>query len=168
MVLLCVGGVLGSEMRIDFPLFMRAPVPAAASSTNLNTFTGAIGGIAADPITSTGNSKDPFEVDGSTFADFQSALNRSCNNQHNACASAANASGDKSLTVGDCDNQQTQCMATTQGNSSSGGGGGGSGSGGSSANGVTSVVTGSSSTSATSAQATFRSADANFFYFCDP
>jgi hypothetical protein len=35
-VLLCVGGVLGSDMWIDFPLFMRAPVPAAASLTNLN------------------------------------------------------------------------------------------------------------------------------------
>jgi hypothetical protein len=101
-------------------------------------------------------------VDGSTFADFQSALNRSCSNQHNKCASAANASGDKSLTVGACDAQQTQCTAATQGNNNSGGGGGG---GGSSGNGVTSVV---SSTSATSAQATFSSADANFFYFCDP
>jgi hypothetical protein len=31
-VLACVGGVLGSDMRIDFPLFMRAPAPAAASA----------------------------------------------------------------------------------------------------------------------------------------
>jgi hypothetical protein len=77
LVLGSVGGVLAGDMRIDFPLFMRAPAPAAASAvaggtaTNLQvrlsslslspsikprtdrndqTFTGALGGAAADPV----------------------------------------------------------------------------------------------------------------------
>ena len=94
-------------------------------------------------ITQTGNAKTPFAVDGSTFADFQTAATRSCNNQHNTCAQAANASGDKSLTVGDCDTQQTQCLAAQ-------------------ANATPAVTT------TTSAQPTLKSADAEFFYFCDP
>ncbi|KAN0111102.1 hypothetical protein V8E51_007489 [Hyaloscypha variabilis] len=174
-VLACVGGVLGSDMRIDFPLFMRAPAPAAASAaagtaTNLQTFTGALGGIAADPvcspllppckeqeetkkrddtnrskITQTGNAKTPFAVDGDTFTDFATAAMRSCNNQHNSCAQAANNSGDKTLTVGQCDTQQTACEAA-----------------------AASASPAVSSTTTSSAEPTLKSEDADFFYFCDP
>ncbi|KAE9372943.1 hypothetical protein N431DRAFT_339344 [Stipitochalara longipes BDJ] len=129
---------------------MRAPAPAAASAavgsaTNLQTFTGDLGGAQADPITQTGDAKTPFAVNGDTFADFATAATRSCNNQHNACAQAANASGDKSLTVGQCDTQQTQCVAAQ-------------------ANANVAI----SSTTTSSAEPTLKSADANFFYFCDP
>jgi hypothetical protein len=99
-------------------------------------------------ITQTGDAKTPFAVDGSTFTDFQTAATRSCNNQHNACAQVANASGDKSLTVGACDTQQTQCLAAQ-------------------ANAAPAVTT-TTSAQPTSAQPTLKSADAEFFYFCDP
>jgi hypothetical protein len=94
-------------------------------------------------ITQTGDPKTPFAVDGSSFDDFQTAAIRSCNNQHNACAQAANASGDKTLTVGDCDTQQTQCIAAQPSDAPAG-------------------------TTTASAQPTLKSADADFFYFCDP
>ncbi|KAH8750719.1 hypothetical protein F5882DRAFT_470310 [Hyaloscypha sp. PMI_1271] len=161
-VLACVGGVLAGDMRIDFPLFMRAPAPAG-TGTNLQAFTGALGGAAADPITQTGNSKTPFAVDGSTFADLQTAGIRSCNNQHNECARTANASGDKSLTVGMCDQQQTQCVAA-QTNSNVVVPGGSNGAEGTTRTAGASTTT----TTTTSAQPTLRSADADFFYFCDP
>lgn len=69
LVLACAGGALAGDMRIDFPLFMRAPVPATVgAATNLQvglfpstplsqpsltrnqTFTGALGGAVADPV----------------------------------------------------------------------------------------------------------------------
>ncbi|PMD32268.1 hypothetical protein L207DRAFT_590562 [Hyaloscypha variabilis F] len=132
---------------------MRAPAPAAASAaagtaTNLQTFTGALGGIAADPITQTGNAKTPFAVDGDTFTDFATAATRSCNNQHNSCAQAANAGDNKSLTVGQCDTQQTNCEAAAAS--------------------AASAAPAVSSTTTSSAEPTLKSADADFFYFCDP
>lgn len=41
--------------------------------------------MAASPITSSGDAKRPFSVDGDTFTDFQSAAERSCDNQKNGC-----------------------------------------------------------------------------------
>jgi len=150
----CMGSVMAGDMRIDFPLYVRAPAAAAsaaaaASDANLQVFTGALGGAAADPITSTGDATKPFAVAGDTFSDFQTAAIRSCNNQHNACAQVANNSGDKSLTVGQCDTQQTACVAAQSGSNST----------------AAAVV---AATSASSAQPTLKSADADFFYFCDP
>ncbi len=191
-VLACVGGVLGSDMRIDFPLFVRAPAPAAASAaagtaTNLQVIlllfshqdecrrltrvdihrcsrrhrsrSRMIPSHSRPPkrrrkqkdetnrskITQTGDAKTPFAVDGSTFTDFATAATRSCNNQHNSCAQAANAGDNKSLTVGQCDTQQTACEAAAA----------------SAAPAVTSTTT-------SSAEPTLKSADADFFYFCDP
>lgn len=37
------------------------------SATDLQSFTGALGGIKASPITQSGDSQRPFEVDGNTF-----------------------------------------------------------------------------------------------------
>jgi hypothetical protein len=55
-------------------------------------------------ITFSGDQERPFEGDGSTFTDFESAANRACDNQKNACANAAN-SGNGGLRVNDCDDQ---------------------------------------------------------------
>ncbi|KAK0387812.1 hypothetical protein NLU13_4057 [Sarocladium strictum] len=55
-------------------------------------------------ITNSGNPKRPFEVDGDTFTDFESAFNRACDNQKNACADKANKGGGN-FKVGDCDKQ---------------------------------------------------------------
>lgn len=75
--------------------------------SNLQTFTGSLGG-AAPPITQSGDSSRPFEVGGSTFTDFKSAAQRTCDNQFTACASQANAEQNKGgFTVADCSDQKS-------------------------------------------------------------
>ncbi|THH20735.1 hypothetical protein EW146_g688 [Bondarzewia mesenterica] len=84
---------------------------AVSTSGNLQTFTGALGGVTAPAVTDLGSGQ--FQVDGnSAFNNKQNALVRSCDVQHNQCANAANASGNKGdLTVAACGTQQTQCAA---------------------------------------------------------
>ncbi|KAF8322504.1 hypothetical protein DL93DRAFT_2050560 [Clavulina sp. PMI_390] len=77
------------------------------TSGNLQTFTGALGGISAPAVTKSGNN---FVTDNSNFVTINAALGRSCDVQHNQCANLAN-SGGQSFTVGDCDTQDTQCKA---------------------------------------------------------
>ncbi|OCH86068.1 hypothetical protein OBBRIDRAFT_856430 [Obba rivulosa] len=94
-----------------------AAVPAATlavSGSNLQTFSGALGGVNPPAVTSLSNGQ--FQVDGnSAFNNLQSALQRSCDVQNNQCADAANASGNKgSLTVAACNSQQSQCNAQAQ------------------------------------------------------
>jgi hypothetical protein len=57
---------------------------------NSQSFTGALGGIAATPILDSGNAGRPFSVKGDTFVNLGAALQRSCDQQFNACANAAN------------------------------------------------------------------------------
>ncbi|KAF2709170.1 hypothetical protein K504DRAFT_476569 [Pleomassaria siparia CBS 279.74] len=84
-------------------------------STNLQTFTEAVGGAAASPITNSGDPKRPFQVDGDTFPDFKSASERTCDNQNNACSEAANTQGNKgSITVSDCGKQKERCTAAQE------------------------------------------------------
>ncbi|KAI0612834.1 hypothetical protein PtrSN002B_003657 [Pyrenophora tritici-repentis] len=49
--------------------------------SDLQTFTSALGGTKASPITNSGDAKRPFKVDGDTFTDFETAAQRSykCN-----------------------------------------------------------------------------------------
>ena len=79
-----------------------------ATGQNLQAFTGALGGIKADAVTNSGNSERPFEVDGDTFTDFNSAAQRSCDNQKNKCAQEANNGGNAGFEVSDCDNQNSE------------------------------------------------------------
>lgn len=76
-----------------------------ASSGNLQPFTGSLGG-AATPVTNSGDATRPFEVKGDTFVNIGAALQRSCDQQFNACANQANASGQKPFSVSDCSTQQ--------------------------------------------------------------
>ncbi|KAK7720920.1 hypothetical protein SLS64_001213 [Diaporthe eres] len=85
------------------------PRQQGATGQNLQAFTGALGGIKADAVTNSGNSERPFEVDGDTFTDFNSAAQRSCDNQKNKCAQEANNGGNAGFEVSDCDSQNTQC-----------------------------------------------------------
>jgi len=79
-------------------------------SSDLQTFTGNLGGFSASPITNSGDAKRPFTVDGDTFTDFSSAAQRSCDNQFQECSQAANAGGNEGgLTVGECDGQKSEC-----------------------------------------------------------
>lgn len=89
-----------------------AAVPTAAASTagNLQTFTGALGGVAAPPVTAGGRG---FLIEGDSFLNEAGALGRSCDIQHNGCSDAANSAAGRAsgLTTGQCDTQNTQCHA---------------------------------------------------------
>ncbi|KAH9926146.1 uncharacterized protein B0H18DRAFT_1211160 [Fomitopsis serialis] len=84
-----------------------ATAAAAASGGNLQTFTGALGGIAAPAVTAGGRG---FVVaNNDDFVNVAAALGRSCDVQHNQCANAANSGG--AFAASDCDAQDTQCKA---------------------------------------------------------
>jgi hypothetical protein len=72
---------------------------------NFQTFKGAVGGIAATPIEDSGNADRPFSVKGDTFVNLSGALQRSCDQQFNACANAANG-GATDFAVSDCTAQK--------------------------------------------------------------
>ncbi|KAH7395933.1 hypothetical protein BKA64DRAFT_72856 [Cadophora sp. MPI-SDFR-AT-0126] len=102
-----VGVVMaGADMQIDFPGFLRAP----RAEKNLQTFKGALGGVEAEPITSTSDPKRPFAVGSNTFTSYEDAAVRTCNNQKNACADVANGKKNPDdITVAQCDDQETDC-----------------------------------------------------------
>lgn len=93
-----------------------ASTATAASTTtggNLQTFSAALGGVTAPAVTQSG--AEFRVVDNASFKNLENALVRSCDVQHNKCANAANASGNKGdLTVSACGDQQTQCIAAAQ------------------------------------------------------
>ncbi|KAH7372090.1 hypothetical protein BKA64DRAFT_649297 [Cadophora sp. MPI-SDFR-AT-0126] len=152
---LATQALAGPDLAINFPGFLRT----RAESGNLQTFTSALGGIAADPITSTTDPKRPFQVGDETLTDFRTAATKSCNLQHNACAELANSkdgSNVDGIKVGDCDDQQTECQAAAA-----------AGPGTASASAVVQDA-GDSTVSVAAAEATFHSSDERFFYFCDP
>lgn len=83
-----------------------ADVAASAAGTNIQAFTGTLGGAAPPVVSSTGTR--PFEVNGDTFVGSAAALGRSCDIQHNACANAAN-SGKLAGGVAQCEAQLSDC-----------------------------------------------------------
>lgn len=87
-----------------------AQTSAAASGggTNIQAFTGTLGGPAPPVESSTGDR--PFSVNGNTFTGSGAALGRSCDIQHNACADAAN-SGQLAGGVAQCEQQVADCRA---------------------------------------------------------
>lgn len=76
--------------------------------TNVQTFTGALGGAAPAITESTGDR--PFTVNGNTFTNIGAAVQRSCDIQNNACFNAAN-SGALSGGTAQCQQQQQACVA---------------------------------------------------------
>lgn len=76
-----------------------------ANATNAQTFTGALGGITATPILDSGDAKRPFAVKDATFVNLSAAVQRSCDQQFNACANAANG-GTAGLSTAACSSQQ--------------------------------------------------------------
>jgi hypothetical protein len=83
---------------------------APASGDNVQTFTGALGGIAAPPVIFTAGAARPFAVDGSTDVNSGAAIQRSCSVQHNLCANAAN-SGALAGGEAQCETQENDCNA---------------------------------------------------------
>ncbi|KAI4264823.1 MAG: hypothetical protein L6R35_007280 [Caloplaca aegaea] len=80
----------------------------AGQDGDVQTFTGALGGLPPPVIESSGDR--PFRVNGNTFVNSGAALRRSCSIQHNACANAANG-GALAGGVGQCDAQEQDCIA---------------------------------------------------------
>ncbi|KAM0165774.1 hypothetical protein ACHAQE_002107 [Botrytis cinerea] len=81
-----------------------------ATGTNVQTFTGTLGG-APPPVTSSAGDR-PFSVNGDSFVGEGAALQRSCSVQHNACSRAAN-SGSLAGGVEQCETQETACNAAS-------------------------------------------------------
>lgn len=75
---------------------------------NSQSFTGALGGIAATPVLNSGDAKRPFSVKGDTFVNIGAALQRSCDQQFNACANAANG-GNAAFSTQQCTAQKSEC-----------------------------------------------------------
>ncbi|KAF2264687.1 hypothetical protein CC78DRAFT_533036 [Lojkania enalia] len=104
-------------MKLTSALFVLATVAATqgrvlyARQENLQTFAGALGGLEATPIEDSGNADRPFQVKGDTFVNLAAALQRSCDQQFNACANAAN-SGQGDFSTADCQAQKDACSAT--------------------------------------------------------
>lgn len=86
-----------------------AATTTAASGTNVQTFTGDLGGP-APPVIFTAGAARPFAVDGTTDINKAAALQRSCDVQHNTCADAAN-SGALSGGEQQCEVQLASCLA---------------------------------------------------------
>lgn len=85
---------------------------SATSGTNLQTFTGALGGISAPAVTTGGRGYLVSGVSTASFLTLNEALSRSCDIQHNLAANASNAAGSAATyTVGQCDVQDTACKA---------------------------------------------------------
>lgn len=102
----------GSAEATPAPAAPAAPAAstvAPASGTNVQTFTGDLGGP-APPVIFTAGAARPFAVDGTTDVNKPAALQRSCDVQKNACADAAN-SGKLAGGVGQCDTQHSACIA---------------------------------------------------------
>lgn len=79
-----------------------------SAGTNIQAFTGTLGGPAPPVVSSAGDR--PFSVNGNTFTGAGAALSRSCDIQHNACANAAN-SGQLAGGIAQCETQVSECKA---------------------------------------------------------
>lgn len=94
-----------------------APAPATSSAApvdgNLQTFTEALGGIAAPPVTAEGMF---YRQSGQRYNFLIDALNQSCYVQMDKCQLAANKGGNKApLTVENCNGTQIQaCLKAAQ------------------------------------------------------
>ncbi|KAH7356032.1 hypothetical protein BKA66DRAFT_574923 [Pyrenochaeta sp. MPI-SDFR-AT-0127] len=90
-----------------------SPFVRRQTGGNLQTFVKALGGIEATPVVNSGDAKRPFQVKGDTFVNIGAALQRSCDQQFNACADAANG-GCAIVSVSACSTQKDQCAASVQ------------------------------------------------------
>ncbi|KAL1801459.1 hypothetical protein ACET3X_001801 [Alternaria dauci] len=79
---------------------------------NAQTFTGALGGVAATPVLDSGIADRPFSVKGDTFVNLAGALQRSCDQQFNGCANLANG-GNGNFSTQECQAQKEQCTAAS-------------------------------------------------------
>jgi hypothetical protein len=90
-------------------------LPSSTSTASLTAISpvadpSALGGIAAPPITDSGDSTRPFEVNGNTFVNKSAAVQRSCDIQFNACANAFNSGSATGFNLSDCQTQEDDCI----------------------------------------------------------
>ncbi|KAI4221832.1 MAG: hypothetical protein LQ349_007755 [Xanthoria aureola] len=95
----------------------NSPSTETPQSTNIQTFTGTLGGP-PPPILETAGAEKPFRITAAngktdTFIGKGTALSRSCAVQHNACADAVNR-GSIGGGVGRCDEQERECNAVAR------------------------------------------------------
>ncbi|KAI3327234.1 hypothetical protein HD806DRAFT_550779 [Xylariaceae sp. AK1471] len=105
--------VLGHEIQQDFKMALSprqdqlkfvGPFQVGAGA-NLNIFNGTLGGEPT-PITHSSDPNHPFTSDGQNVSDFQTATNKACDAQKNACAQLANGDLKGKFEVSDCDQQR--------------------------------------------------------------
>ncbi|EHK23963.1 uncharacterized protein TRIVIDRAFT_117265, partial [Trichoderma virens Gv29-8] len=81
----------------------------AGNTNNAGQANNGQNGIAAPPVTQSGNQDRPFEVEGNTFTTKNAAIQRACDIQSNQCANAVNGQKLSGVTVADCTNQIAKC-----------------------------------------------------------
>ncbi|KAK1701391.1 hypothetical protein BDP55DRAFT_19146 [Colletotrichum godetiae] len=106
-----VAGVLAMDLGDEMRMGWKYGLLPRQTAQNLQTFDGNLGGVQASAITKSNDPSRPFEVDGDTFPDFNTAAGRSCDNQKNKCSQAAN-NGPQKFEVTKCDEQAEQCKNT--------------------------------------------------------
>ena len=87
-----------------------APTGNGGASEVVKIKSGTLGGEAPFVVAS-GDSQRPFSVNGNTFTDAASAVERSCSIQFNLCADAFNRGALPGRTLKDCDDQKAGCTA---------------------------------------------------------
>ncbi|KAK6902604.1 hypothetical protein I203_107862 [Kwoniella mangroviensis CBS 8507] len=88
-----------------------ADTSTTATGDNLQTFSEALNGVAATPVINIGGTR-PLQVKADTFVNAGAAFQRSCDQQFNGCANAAN-SGSGDASVAECSAQKDRCSAAT-------------------------------------------------------
>ncbi|KAI1120542.1 hypothetical protein F5Y10DRAFT_258185 [Nemania abortiva] len=78
---------------------------------NLNIFTEALGGAEAPPITHSTDPQHPYAIEDEDVPDFNTAIDKTCDFQKNACAELANGSKKGQFQVSDCDDQSVRCKS---------------------------------------------------------
>ncbi|KAI0105664.1 hypothetical protein GGR51DRAFT_518746 [Nemania sp. FL0031] len=78
---------------------------------NLNIFTEDLGGEAAPPITHSSDPQHPYSIGGEDVSDFNTAIDKTCDFQKNACADQANGPQKGQFEVSDCDAQSNRCKS---------------------------------------------------------
>ncbi|KAF9871546.1 hypothetical protein CkaCkLH20_10957 [Colletotrichum karsti] len=136
--LLVLAGARALDISDELGMGWKMGLLPRQGSQNLQTFTGALGGVQASAITKSNNPDRPFEVDGDTFPDFSTAAGRACDNQKNKCSQAAN-NGPAKFDVSKCDEQATECKSAID-----------------------------STTKQSFGEPVFAGSDGNFDIFCDP
>ncbi|TGO61193.1 hypothetical protein BCON_0029g00340 [Botryotinia convoluta] len=100
-----------SSIKSDSSSFSAAKASkTTTSSIAKSSSTSALGGIAAPPVTNSGDSARPFSVNGNTFVNEAAALQRSCDIQFNACADAFNGGNANGFSISDCQTQENSCL----------------------------------------------------------